>query len=109
MAADATIGTIDNTTTANIRLGALDHKRFQEVASWDRRGWAPFSVRAPGRPRSCASQPVERERDGQTAKVGLRSSISNAIQKPFSPSRRSAISPGRSGVEIALGAFYASA
>ena len=34
MAADATIGTIDNTTTANIRLGALDHKRFQEVAPW---------------------------------------------------------------------------
>jgi hypothetical protein len=65
-------------------------------------------ARAPGRPRSCGSQPVKCERDGQTRKVALRSSISNAIQKPFSPSRRSAISPGRSDAEMALGAFYVS-
>ena len=39
---------------------------------------APFFRPAPGRPRSCASQSVKRERDGQTAKVALRSSIANA-------------------------------
>ena len=41
--------------------------------------WRGRHIRpAPGRPRSCASQSVKRERDGQTAKVALRSSISNA-------------------------------